>query len=77
MQGPASGVRVIVGMGVGVNIAGRGVVVGRICVGGIAVGGRKGVGAGWGEQATAKEMIERRIRSRRGKRRSVINKLYS
>jgi len=33
-------------LSVGVNIAGMGVVVGRICVGGIAVGGRKGVGVG-------------------------------
>lgn len=69
MQGPVSGVAVSVGAKVGV--AGKGVGVGEICVGGMAVGGRKGVGADGGEQATAKEMIENRIRNRLGKKRSA------
>ena len=69
VHGPVSGAAVIVGSGVGVNTAGKGVEVGRICVGGMAVGGRKGVGMGWGEQATAKRKLERRSKIERGKRR--------
>ena len=72
VQGPVSGVTVTVGARVGVNTAGKGVGVGRTCVGGMAVGGRKGVGAGWGEQATAKRKLERKSKIERGKRRSLF-----
>ena len=63
-------------VGIGVKVAGSaagmGVVVGRGWGGGIAVGGRKGVGAVCGEQATAKKKNARRIKKRLRKKRGVF-----
>lgn len=64
--------KVRIGVKVAGSAAGMGVVVGRGCVGGIAVGGRKGVGAACGEQATAKSKIGRRNKAERGKKRSIV-----
>lgn len=43
-----------------VAVMDRGVAVGRISVGGAAVGGRKAVGAAWGAQPTTRKKTERR-----------------
>ena len=77
VQASSAAVEAMLGkVGIGVKVAGSaagmGVVVGRGCVGGIAVGGRKGVGAACGEQATAKRKIERKTRTERGKKRSIV-----